>query len=189
MPDPIQPMNDDDVARTVFVREEPIPADLAMVFADADEVGMVRRTTRGVELYRQGQVPRLLVTGGGVLARKDPEAKRMAQIARDLGVPAEDVLVEDQSSNTFDNVRFSLQLLKDDRLLEELGTILLVSSEWHMRRVLLTMKKYFPATIRFLCCPTLEGFNRDNWTESDEGRRTVMNEAELLAAFQMTGAL
>jgi vancomycin permeability regulator SanA len=182
-------MSDDEIARSVFVREEPVPADLAMVFADADEVGMIRRTKRGVALYRQEYVPRLLVTGGGVLARKDPEAKRMAQISCDLGVPAKDLLVEDQSANTFDNVRFSLQLLKDRELLDVLGVILLVSAEWHMRRVLLTMKKYFPATIRLVCCPTLEGFNRDNWTESDEGRRSVMNEAELLAAFQMTGAL
>jgi vancomycin permeability regulator SanA len=183
------PMSDDEVARTVFVREVPIPANLAMVFADANELGMVRRTKRGVELYRQGHVPRLLVTGGGVLARKDPEAKRMAQIAREMGVLAEDLLVEDQSANTFDNVRFSLRLLKDGKLLNELGTIILVSSEWHMRRVLLTMKKYFPVTIGLVCCPTLEGFNRENWTDSEEGRRTVMNEAELLAAFQMTGAL
>ena len=189
MSDSISPPNDHEITRTLFVRESPVPADLAMVFAAADEEGMTRRTKRGVDLYQQGHVPRLLVTGGGVLAHKDPKATRMAQMAREMGIPPENLLVEDKSGNTFDNARFSLQVLKDRDLLEDLDAIILVSSEWHMRRVLLTTKKYFPETIRFVCCPTLEGFNRENWTDSDAGRRTVMQEAELLEAFQMTGAL
>jgi len=41
-------------------------------------------------------------------------------------------------------------------MLEELATVLLVSSEWQMRRVLLTVQATFPQGIRFVCCPTLE---------------------------------
>jgi uncharacterized SAM-binding protein YcdF (DUF218 family) len=189
MCDRILPPNVDEVTELLFVSEVPLPADLAMVFAAADEEDMARRTRRGVELYTQGHAQRLLVTGGGVLACGKPESKRMSQLAREMGVPVEHLLVEDQSANTFDNVRFSLQLLQDQNLLQQVGTVILTSSEWHMRRVLLTAKKYFPETIKFVCCPTQEGYNRDNWFKSGGGRRTVMNEAELLAAFQMTGAL
>lgn len=35
----------------------------------------------------------------------------MAAIAHDLGVPGSDLLVEDRSANTFDNVRFSVDVL------------------------------------------------------------------------------
>jgi uncharacterized Zn finger protein len=45
-----------------------------MLFAAANEVDMERRTRRGVELYKAGCVTKLLVTGGGVLARTHPEA-------------------------------------------------------------------------------------------------------------------
>ena len=182
-------MTDDEITELLFVREEPVPADLAMVFAAACELGMDRRIRRGVRLYQAGHVPRLLVTGGGVLARKDPEARRMADIAREYGVPDADLLVEDCSSNTFENVEFSRRLLGADGLLNELKTIILVSSEWHMRRVLLTMKAYFSSELRLVCCPTYEGCNRDNWFLSDACRETVLQELLLLEALRETGAI
>jgi hypothetical protein len=76
-------LTDEQISELLFVSEEPAAADLAMVFAAACEQQMQQRTLRGVELWRQGYVPRVLVTGGGVLAQRNPEAKRMAQIARE----------------------------------------------------------------------------------------------------------
>ena len=71
----------------LFCCDEPCSADVAMVFGAANELDLARRTKRGVELYRSGFVPRLLVTGGGVLACTRPEAKRMAEIARSWAFP------------------------------------------------------------------------------------------------------
>ena len=48
-----------------------------------------------------------------------------------------------------------------------LALVILVSSEWHMRRVLLTAQAGFPQSVRFVCCPTCEGCDRPNWTESE----------------------
>jgi vancomycin permeability regulator SanA len=182
-------MSDDEIADLVFLCEDPVPADLVMVFAAANERDMERRTRRGVDLYRAGYVPKLLVTGGGVLARACPEARRMAQIAHDLGVPKSDLLIEDRSSNTFENARFSLSVIRAAELLDKLSTVILVSSEWHMRRVLYTTWKYFPESIRMVCCPSCEGCNRDNWTQSETCRKEVANEALLLATFLESGAL
>ena len=182
-------MTDEEITKLLFCCDEPCSADLAMVFGAANELDLARRTKRGVELYRSGFVPRLLVTGGGVLARTRPEAKRMAEIARELGVPAPDLLVEDRSANTFENVNFSIALLDNHGLLEHLASVILVSSEWHMRRVLLTVQASFSRPIRFICCPTREGCNRQNWTDSEVCRNEVLNEALLLEAFLETGAL
>jgi hypothetical protein len=107
----------------------------------------------------------------------------------DLGVPVSDLLVEDRSANTFDNVRFSVDMLNECGLLPQLNSILLVSSEWHMRRVLLTARRYLPSRIRLVCCPTCEGCNRHNWTKSEECRGEVEQEATLLEAYLATGAL
>lgn len=183
------PMTDEEITKLLFCCDEPCSADLAMVFGAANELDLARRTKRGVELYRSGLVPRLLVTGGGVLARTRPETKRMAEIARELGVPTPDLLVEDLSANTFENVNFSIALLDNHGLLEHLASVILVSSEWHMRRVLLTVQASFSRPIRFICCPTREGCNRQNWTASEVCRNEVLNEAMLLEAFLETGAL
>ena len=176
-------MTDDQITELLFVREEPVRADLAMVFGAANEEDLARRTRQGVRLYREGYVPRLLVTGGGILALARPEAVRMADLSRRLGVPDADLLVESRSNTTVANARYSLDLLRERGLLEGLATVLLVSSEWHMRRVLLTVRATFPGGIRLVCCPTTEGCTRENWTASEACRREVIRESELLTAF------
>jgi hypothetical protein len=176
-------MTDDEITGLLFVREQPVRADLAMVFGAANEADLARRTRQGVRLYREGYVPRLLVTGGGVLALLRPEAARMADLARRLGVPDPDLLVEARSNSTAANASYSMDLLRDRGLLDGLATVLLASSEWHMRRVFLTVQATFPGGIRFVCCPTPEGCTRETWTASEGCRRAVMQELELLRAF------
>ena len=73
-------MTEREIEQLVFVREDPVAADLAIVFGAACEQEMRSRTLRGVELRQQGHATRLLVTGGGVLAQTRPEAQRMAEI-------------------------------------------------------------------------------------------------------------
>ena len=182
-------MTDAEIRELLFLRDQPVPAELAIVFGAANELDLARRTGRGVELYRNGFVPRLLLSGGGVLAAKSPEAKRMADLAREAGVPERDLLVEDRSANTFENFAFSVRLLEERGLLGQLETVLLVSSEWHMGRVLRTAKRYLPSRIALVCCPTLEGCCRETWTASDACRRVVHAEAALFEAFLGAGAL
>lgn len=124
-----------------------------------------------------------------MLARRSPASQLMAEIARDAGLPDGCLLGEDQSSNTMENAQLSRELLERKRLLRSLKTVLLVSSEWHMMRVLSTVKKFFPSTIHFLCCPTLEGCNRSNWAQSEACRQTVMDEAALYTTFKAEGAV
>jgi vancomycin permeability regulator SanA len=182
-------VTDEEITDLLFVRQDPVPAQLAMVFAAANEEDLARRTRRGVQLYQAGYVPKLLVTGGGVLRHACPEAKRMAEIARDEGVVESDLLVEDQSGNTFHNAFYSRALLQARGLLAQLRVVILVSSEWHMRRVLLTVKKSFPEEVKLVCCPTLEGCTRERWTTSKACRELVEAELLLLEAFLETGAI
>ncbi len=182
-------MTDDQISELLFVREEPARGDLAMVFGAANELDLFRRTRQGVRLYQQGYVPRLLVTGGGTLAMVRPDALRMVDLARHLGVPETDLLIETRSNNTFANACLSLELLREHGLLDDMKTILLVSSEWHMRRVLLTVQKTFPLDLRFVCCPTLEGCTRETWAALEECRAEVLREWELLVAFREAGLL
>ncbi|MGA2258789.1 MAG: ElyC/SanA/YdcF family protein [Thermoguttaceae bacterium] len=182
-------MADDQISEFIFVRDAPVPADLGIVFGAGIETELAQRTRQGVNLYRSGYIPRLLFTGGTVLQMTQPESIRMHDLAFRLGVPATDALVEDRSSNTFENAKFSAEVLHQRGILAKLASVILISSEWHMRRVLLSIERYFPGNIRFVCCPTLEGCNRDNWKHSDEFRALVSTESLLLTTFLQTGAL
>jgi uncharacterized SAM-binding protein YcdF (DUF218 family) len=88
------------------------------------------RCLEGSELYHQGQPCPVLVSGGAV--RED--SPRCAPLMRDflvkLGVPATDILVEDQSRSTWENAVESHQLLKR----RGINRILLVTDAAHLFR-------------------------------------------------------
>lgn len=71
---------------------------------------------RAAELYLAGLAPKVLFTGG--LGRNTtglfpvPEAERFAQVAMECGVPAEDIIREDKSTNTAENIIFTRNMLE-----------------------------------------------------------------------------
>ena len=101
---------------------------------------------RAAELYHQGYAPKILFTGGlgrnteGLLP--EPEAMRFAKVAMECGVPAEDIILEDKSRNTKENIEFTRALL------EELGVphdhILGVHQPFMERRIVAAMGVYWP---------------------------------------------
>ncbi len=117
-------------------------ADCILVLGSHD----VRVAERGAQLYLGGWAPLLVFSGGlGDLTRdiwKKPEAEKFAKIAVEMGVPKKDILVENRSVNTGENVRFSYQLLKSKGIL--LRKIILVQKPYMERRTYATFKKQWP---------------------------------------------
>src|SRR6201991_4470338 len=62
----------------------------------------------GAELYLQGWAPLLILSGGLGNFTSDmwtePEADKFARIAMEMGVPQTDILIENKSSNTGENI-------------------------------------------------------------------------------------
>jgi uncharacterized SAM-binding protein YcdF (DUF218 family) len=120
----------------------PAPADCILVLGSHD----LRVAERGAELYLQGLSPILIFSGGlGNVTKgiwKDPEADRFARIALDMGVPAEAIFIENQSTNTGENILFTQQLLADKGLHPQ--TFLLVQKPYMERRSYATFKKHWP---------------------------------------------
>jgi uncharacterized SAM-binding protein YcdF (DUF218 family) len=106
----------------------------------------LRVAERGAELYLQGMAPLLIFSGGlGNVTRGiwiEPEADRFAAIARGMGVPPEAILIENQSSNTGENILFTRRLLQERH--PNLQTFLLVQKPYMERRSYATFKKQWP---------------------------------------------
>jgi uncharacterized SAM-binding protein YcdF (DUF218 family) len=121
---------------------EPAPADCILVLGSHD----LRVADRGAELYLQGLAPILIFSGGlGNVTKgiwKDPEADKFARIALDKGVPAEAIFIENQSTNTGENILFTQRLLEDKGLHPR--TFLLVQKPYMERRSYATFKKHWP---------------------------------------------
>jgi hypothetical protein len=101
---------------------------------------------RAAELYHQGFAPKILFTGGlgrnteGLLP--EPEAVRFARVAMECGVPEEDILLEDRSTNTKENILFTRQLLEAKNLPHRY--ILGVHQPFMERRIKAAMGVYWP---------------------------------------------
>ena len=101
---------------------------------------------RAAELYHQGYAPKVLFTGGlgrnteGLLP--EPEAVRFAKVAMECGVPAADILIEDKSANTKENIEFSRCLLEREGIPH--GHILGVHQPFMERRIKAAMGVYWP---------------------------------------------
>ena len=71
---------------------------------------------RAAELYRLGYAPKVLFTGGlgrnteGLLP--EPEAVRFAKVAMQCGVPESDIILEEKSTNTKENIIFTREKLE-----------------------------------------------------------------------------
>jgi uncharacterized SAM-binding protein YcdF (DUF218 family) len=70
------------------------------------------RVTEAVHEYERGVAPRLILSGGAAHNRF-VEAEVMARTAESMGVSRSALLIEPQSMNTIQNLRFSLRLMQE----------------------------------------------------------------------------
>lgn len=121
---------------------EPGPADCIVGFGNYN----VNIALRAAELYRAGLAPKVLFTGG--LGRNTAgmwtgsEAERFAAAAVAAGVPERDVIIEDKSTNTAENITFTRDKLAALGLTAK--GLLGVHQPFMERRIWAAMKAYWP---------------------------------------------
>ena len=118
------------------------PAGAILVLCSHDE----RVAERGAQLFLEGLAPLLIFSGGrGAITGRlwsEPEAERFARIAMSMKVPAEQILIEPNSTNTGENIRFTRQLLAERRIDPE--SFILVQKPYMERRSYATFRKFWP---------------------------------------------
>lgn len=117
-------------------------ADAILVLCSHDE----RVAERGAELFLEGWAPLLIYSGGrGAITGKlwdEPEAERFARIAVSMNVPRDRILIEPNSTNTGENVRFTQQLLAERGL--DPQSFIVVQKPYMERRAYATFRKMWP---------------------------------------------
>ncbi len=100
--------------------------------------GSQERIQQAIDLYKRGESSHLVVSSGYVYSF--PEAEVMRTLAIDQGVPPEAIVLEQRSTNTYQNVSFVYRILRE----RGWASVLLVSSPYHMRRALLVWHRLAP---------------------------------------------
>lgn len=116
------------------------PADLIVGFGHFD----LRIAGQCAALWRRELAPRILFTGGVGAGSADlgrPEAEAFAAVLYDSlpAFPRDQLLLESRSTNTGDNVRFSLELMNQAGW--DVRSAILVATPFRQRRVNLTWSK------------------------------------------------
>ncbi|MEP7371934.1 MAG: YdcF family protein [Chitinophagaceae bacterium] len=124
------------------VNHELAKADCILALGSHD----LRVADRAAELYLEGWAPLVIMSGGlGNFTQEmwtEKEADKFAAIAIRKGVPADAILIENQSTNTGENIMFTQQLLKAQGL--ELQRFIVVQKPYMERRSYATFKKHWP---------------------------------------------
>jgi len=90
-------------------------------------------------LYFSGKVEKILLSGGsGKLIPEETEASILAAYLIEIGVKEGDILIEEQSRNTYENALYSKQLLEEHNIH---GNLLLSTSAIHMNRAYACFQK------------------------------------------------
>ena len=158
------------------------------------------RTMRAVKAYKDKRVKKLIFLGGGYGDSNSsndhvPESHKMRSLAISLGVNEKDILVEDKSTNTYENIVNALKMID----IKKVDTIMLVTSEFHLKRCKAIIKNIVPE-MKLILVKVKDGIHdRENWYLKDNiwanngkhgsGKTLVTNEAKILVNGAYNGEL
>lgn len=149
------------------------------------------RVPVAVEAYRGGRAKKILLCGGAF--RDFPEgrlmeAEHMLRGVLELGVPKQDIILEETSENTVENILCALVELQRAFWLNKVKSVLLVTASYHMRRSLAIAKYLFPPHIEVYACPAEDNnTTRANWRDSAQGIQRAKGEAMNIVKYVKNG--
>ena len=145
------------------IDDRPVPAD-AIVVPGGD---WVLRPKRAAELFKQGRVPRIIVSGKG-------EAEPLQLALRERGVPAAAIELENQARSTQENAVFVIRRLRQ----EKARRVIIVTSWFHSRRALHCFQHYAPE-IEFYSVPAMNDCPKPGWLEASQRKWVTLEYAKL----------
>ncbi len=98
------------------------------------------RLWQTIDLYQEGYLKKIIIVGGSgeVFNQEFKESAILKDYLIKLGIPSEDILIETNSRNTYENAVETAKILKPN---ENKNSYLLISSAYHMKRSKACFKK------------------------------------------------
>jgi uncharacterized SAM-binding protein YcdF (DUF218 family) len=110
---------------------------------------------RAAELYLSGLGKYIIFTGGlGRITQniwKKPEADKFAEIAIAAGVPKDVIYIENESTNTGENIQFTKKLISNTGI--SIENVIVVDKPFKERRLYATLRKQWPELIFTVTSP------------------------------------
>ncbi len=146
----------------LIVNEKPQKADVIIVLS-----GGIDRVPYGVKLYQSGYAEKVLLSGGNGGADRN-----MKQQTLELGVPESAIIQEDQSGTTFENAKYSLNIVKE----QGYKSVIVVTSPFHTRRSSIIFARFFKGINVTMCAVPYDPALTHNWWKDSNSTRFVISE-------------
>ena len=175
----------DQITKYIFLDDNDKKADLAIVFGTRSYMKALQNV---IPLYKSKFVPKILFTGGINEHTGINEGQTLRQEAIKAGIPKKNILVEDKSTNTLENVLFSKDIIEKEIGLENIKSITLIVKDYYSRRAVMTIKKHFPKKIIFKISPyQMFDFTSKDWYLSEKGKEKVFEELGKIKTYLAKG--
>lgn len=176
------------IASYLGEEDKPQKCSFILVFGSQDN----RRIKKGVELWKKGIAPMIIITGAQPTYKKTihiPESVRFARVAEKLGVPKDRMIVEPLSYNLADNVKTTLNIL-DTAGADYRKGFATVIAWFAQRRLNGHLKKWLAINIPIYRINTdiiSEQLKQNNWWKSEKGIKLIFNEFVKLKISELLG--
>ena len=181
------------VDRLLFQGLEDTGEDADCIFVLGSVKATQYRVPVAVDAYNAGRANKLMLCGGALRdfpVGKCSEAEHMYKAALELGVVEENIILENSSQNTVENILFALIELQRAFWLNKVRRVLLVTTAYHMRRSLAIARYLFPKHIAIVPCPANDNnTRRDNWVNTPVGIERAKGEAMNIVRCVINGVI
>jgi vancomycin permeability regulator SanA len=175
-------------AKDVFREDTFQQASAAVVIGAPDSVDLQQRITAAIALFKAKRTPLLLLFGGRSADSQQPsELVRMRDAALKAGIPDSALIPTEPIADLADAAKHTQRLLKAEPRLQNIRSLALISSAWHLLRVSIVFKKHLPRQITLYCHPTPDGITARNWMLEPRGKAAAENELRLIEKLAKSG--
>lgn len=181
------------IDQIIYEGIEGTPTTAACIMVLGSQKAAQYRVPKAAALYHRQLADKILMCGGKRIPSRygmEHEANLMAQAAVKQNVPMRDIILEQQSMTTKENMICASLALERTFRLCNVKKILLVTTNYHMRRSLAMAAAYMPQWIEFIpCCAPYPKTERDVWDQQEDSRALVAGEAKKIISYIREGSI
>jgi uncharacterized SAM-binding protein YcdF (DUF218 family) len=161
------------------------PADLLFVFGTREDVEC--RVDEAHRLWREGLFRWSIVSGGVTPGSGLSECEIIKAAMVKRGIPRERILEEHRSTNTGENVMFSLPILEAALGLQNIQSLICLGNSWTARRYAMTLHRHWPEVKKMLCNVDTFATPLARWHTHPEFRARVLSEWDKIEPYKAKG--
>jgi uncharacterized SAM-binding protein YcdF (DUF218 family) len=178
---------DEQIRRYVMVKTPLEPADLAFVFGT--QHGIVSFADQVAHYWRKDFFPWILIAGGPTMGQSLAESDLLKNALVDRGVASDHIICERRSTNTGENVEFSLPVIGQHLDIQHVRSLIAVGKISSSRRYLMTLERHWPEPKKMILPINYFSVSEDQWMKDADFKSRVLAEWEKIPRYEKMGFL